>query len=183
MNSYQIEVLHKQGSKSHNYYESDYNFREQLVRKYAWAIPDDEAIKELVKLSPIFEVGAGNGYWAKLIAEAGGTVICYDICVPEETYFPVYLGGSEVVSKIGVDYDNCTLFLCWPPYNDSMASDCLKLYTGNKLVYIGEGYDGCTGDKMFHRILDKDWQLTKVIQLTQWQNIHDVMYIHERIVT
>ena len=35
--------------------------RDRLVVKYAWAIPNDEAIKTLVEHSPIVEIGCGTG--------------------------------------------------------------------------------------------------------------------------
>src|SRR3954447_23075729 len=43
--------------------------------KYAWAVPNEEAIDVLVEHSPLIEVGAGRGYWARLAAEAGADII------------------------------------------------------------------------------------------------------------
>jgi hypothetical protein len=152
-----------------------YKQRNTMVNKYAWAIPCDEAIEELVKLSPLVEIGAGTGYWAKLVKEAGGTIICYDIKPPELVWHDVNQCGTEAAER-KLD----TLFLCWPPYDDTMAHDCLKLYKGNKLVYIGEGYGGCTGCNLFHELLNNEWILVKRIYLPQWNGIHDSMYIYER---
>jgi hypothetical protein len=36
--------------------------RADLVHKYAWAIPNEEAIATIAALSPIVELGAGTGY-------------------------------------------------------------------------------------------------------------------------
>jgi hypothetical protein len=38
---------------------------EPLVKQYAWAVPDDKALNILREFSPLVEVGAGKGYWAR----------------------------------------------------------------------------------------------------------------------
>src|SRR5262249_51994941 len=52
--------------------------RQNLVRAYAWAVPDEEALRVCVKYSPLVEIGAGGGYWANLITQLGGKVHAYD---------------------------------------------------------------------------------------------------------
>jgi len=49
-----------------------------LTKHYSWAIPNQEAIDYLVSQSPIIEMGAGTGYWSKLISDSGGEVIAFD---------------------------------------------------------------------------------------------------------
>jgi hypothetical protein len=36
-------------------------------RKYAWAIPDERAIRAMYQYGPIVEIGAGKGYWGYLL--------------------------------------------------------------------------------------------------------------------
>jgi methylase of polypeptide subunit release factors len=45
---------------------------------YAFASPNSEALKALVKLSPIVEIGAGVGYWAALLRQQGAEVVAID---------------------------------------------------------------------------------------------------------
>lgn len=52
--------------------------RAELVRRYAWAVPDAAAIAALAARSPLVEIGAGTGYWARLLAAAGADIIAYD---------------------------------------------------------------------------------------------------------
>ena len=52
--------------------------RGELVKQYSWAIPNNKAIETIVKYSPIIEIGAGTGYWGRLISKAGGDIVCYD---------------------------------------------------------------------------------------------------------
>lgn len=53
----------------------DLGARERFCRTYTWAIPSQKAIQSIVKFSEgerIIEIGAGKGYWAKLINSFGG---------------------------------------------------------------------------------------------------------------
>ena len=42
-----------------------------LREKYAWACPDERALRALAHFAPggVVEIGAGRGYWAKLLRE------------------------------------------------------------------------------------------------------------------
>ena len=132
-------------------------------------------------------MGAGLGYWAKLISKAGGDIICFDA-------FPNKLGINHFHSssvnpyyeiKMGFPEDLCfhsnrTLFLCWPPYDNPMASDCLTHYKGSTVIYIGEGDGGCTADDNFHETLYKDFEEIECIFIPQWDGIHDSLTIYKR---
>lgn len=63
---------------SNNDFISRFSKREDLIKKYAFAIPDEFALQKLVEYSPIIEIGAGLGYWASLVNQMGGKVLCYD---------------------------------------------------------------------------------------------------------
>ena len=57
--------------------QNNHLLRQKLVRKFAWAIPDQKAINLCCKYSPLIEIGAGTGYWASLISKQNGKIICY----------------------------------------------------------------------------------------------------------
>ena len=50
------------------------------------------------------------------------------------------------------------LFLCWPSYAEPWAAQALACYTGDMLIYAGEGEGGCTADDEFFRLLDAEWE-------------------------
>jgi len=161
------------------------DIRTELVQKYSWAIPNNEAIQFLAKLF-LVEIGAGRGYWAHLINEVGGDIVAYDKYVKKgkvkvfqaldwvETYYPIAKGSYEA----GELHSDRTLFLCWPPYNTSMAYDCLNTYLksgGKQIVYIGEGDGGCTADDDFHNLLLDQMTLEKEIKIPQWRGVWDTL--------
>ena len=162
-----------------------YGGRSSLVRKYAWAVPNDEAIQKLVSLSPIVEVGAGTGYWAKLVSEAGGDVRAFDSSPPKfgvnryehtNAWFPVERGQANVASR----FAHRTLLLCWPPYNTGMATEALRAYNGKTVVFVGESQGGCTGNDEFHDMLKDRFNRVESVWLPCWSGIHDYMTIWNR---
>jgi hypothetical protein len=60
--------------------------------------------------------------------------------------------------------------------------NCLKLFRGNKVVFIGE-YDGyevsLNGDASFFSLLKKEWNVEKII-ITNWYGIHDELFLYSR---
>ena len=52
---------------------------ERLVDEYAWATPDNRAVRIIRYFSPIIEIGCGkNWYWAKLLRSVGVGILAYD---------------------------------------------------------------------------------------------------------
>lgn len=164
-------------------------YRDPLVRKYAWAIPGASAVERLVGLSPLIEIGAGNGYWAQVISRAGGFIEAYDRepgrhtrDAGEDVWYPVIQGGVERITE---RHRRHTLFLCWPPYDDSMAADALCQFMdmgGCTVAYVGEGWGGCTGDALFHGLLseffEQDYDMG--CSVPQWSGLHDSLEVWRR---
>ena len=170
-------------------YVPSFAARDKLVRMYAWAIPTEDALKVICKYSPIVEIGAGTGYWAYLLKKMGADVVCYDLPTGtiesisefrmrhmEHIWHPITIGNEESVKK----HEDRTLFLCWPPYDEPMAYNCLKKYKGKTFVYIGEGYGNCTGDNKFHRELERNWNEVERCEIVVWNNIYDRLIVYTR---
>lgn len=161
------------------------NVRVSLVPIYGFAVPNAQAIDRLVSLSPIVEIGAGTGYWAAMVTDAGGTVVAYDLyppCTSENPYalqaqwHPVLEGGADWIPE----HPHSTLFLCWPPEANDMAADALWEYAGDTFVYVGEPRGERTATPAFFDLLDRDWRLDEYIPLPQWSTCLDGMYIYVR---
>jgi hypothetical protein len=160
--------------------------RTDLVLKYSMAVPTQEALDALARYAPLIEIGAGGGYWAYLLRKQGVDILPYDIDPPSEhnnTYrdgplewVPILKGGPKKIKE----HPDRTLFLCWPPYGESMAVKCLKYYEGDVLIYIGEPGGGCTANDAFYELLRKQFSLEDYIEIPQWEGVHDVMSVWRR---
>ena len=162
--------------------------RKELRRKYAYAIPSREALEAIAIYSPIIEVGAGGGYWAWCLAARGVDIIATDTAAPRDnrTWFGGEESWHEVIVMDGPEAAKCysdrALFLCWPIYAELMAYETIKSYVeagGSILIYIGEGFGGCTGSDTFFEFI---WEvLTEIrhIPLPQWYGLHDNLWIYQ----
>lgn len=197
MNSYQAEAealgVRVQGGSRRDYFAFDIEearaieHRRVLTCKYAWAIPNHEVIEAIAHCSPLIEIGAGKGYWASLLTEAGADVVCFDTLPPgtetgqniyidqEPAFHDVTVGGPEQVAL----HPGRTLFLCWPPYSAPMAAECLDDYQGERLCFVGEGPGGCTGDDRFWDQMES-WETESVVWLPQWYGIRDCLVVYRR---
>jgi len=162
----------------------DYKVRDVLVKKYAWAIPDNAAIEAIKSLGKaILEIGAGSGYWARVLSEAGISVTCFDALTGQysftENWFEVNKGSIEQIKG----NSDKALMLCWPNYDEPFAYDAAIEYMeqgGNTLIYIGESQGGCTADDKFFELMRKEWVVKQEVMIPNWFGIHDSLVIYTR---
>lgn len=143
---------------------SDAPGRDELVSRYGFAVPDDAALELVARHAPegVVELGAGLGYWARLLADRGTDVVAYDLAPPPspdnqwfsgaQPWFPVAAGDERIVSE----HPGRTLLLVWPTRNESWGADAALLHAaagGRRLVYVGEPPGGRTGDARLHAAL------------------------------
>lgn len=167
--------------------------RDFLRQKYAYAIPNIEAIEVICSHSPIMEIGSGTGYWASLIDQEGGEIIATEIAGKNPyfkdrkedgyigSFYPVKLLDEQAISVP----DIFTLFICWPPYVSEedpydMAFEYLNLYRGDVFIYIGESRGGCTGGDDLFELLEQKWHLERTVFIPQYPAIHDFLAVYRR---
>jgi len=144
--------------------------RERLVEEYAWAVPNAAAIAAVADEGPILEVGAGGGYWAMLLRQAGVDVIATDPDPPTERWSPVApVRAQDVVA----DHPDRALLLVWPSGGDRWAAEALAGYEGDTCIYVGEGPGGATADEQFHRLLREHWRRERTVDVPQYPGIRD----------
>jgi len=163
-----------------------YSFRKELVAKFSWAIPNDEAIhaiKTLVeqnKLAGLIEIGAGSGYWAWMLEQVSVNTIPIDSFDWEihrnvKHWVPIIHGGPSEAAL----HSNRALFLCWPPI-DEMGLRALECFAGEWVVLVGENEGGCTGtDEMWEK-LSSDFDLVSEHNLHQFPGIYDHLMLYKR---
>lgn len=135
--------------------------RQRLVRRYAYGIPNDDALDAIAAASPrgLVELGAGTGYWARLLHERGVDVVAYDLWpassgrnrfVDDDVqWFPVQEGDERTAAR----HADRTLLLVWPTWNETWPADAVAAFHaagGSTLVFVGEGPGGLTGDGVLH---------------------------------
>lgn len=152
--------------------------REKFCEQFAWAIPDPKSLDFVAKQlgDRAVEMGAGTGYWAAQLALHGVRVDAYDMR-PRPIYYPVCTGAPVVLQR----YD-MPLLLCWPPYHDPMAADCLRHYRGKTLVYIGcvGAENGCNADNVFWQRLKQDWRMIATHAIERWYGCYDRIVVYQR---
>lgn len=164
-------------------WDGEKDHRREMVARYAWAIPSDLVIEKMVEFSPKYvEIGAGQGYWAKALTEAGAKVYAYDdgSWKYRPVWFDVQEGGPEKI-RDHVDADTA-LLLVWPDYEGNLASDSLETYLqegGDKLVYVGEQEYGCTANDKFFEDLEA-MTLEDVERIPRWYGLNDRAYFYRK---
>jgi len=164
--------------------------REVAVHRFAWAIPNLNALREIARHGSIIELGSGNGYWAWLLRKMGVNILACDPLAAGEpdsyrdegttAWTEILAAGPEILSAAA--HRERTLFLCWPPPFSSMAADCLKLYQGDRLLYVGEEPGGCCGDEEFEELIKRDWVVEKRVNIPRWPSplVKDLLFVYRR---
>ena len=164
--------------------------RRELAARFAWAIPDDDALDLLARHAPLVECGAGMGYWTALLRLRGVDAVAYDLVPPSaravngfhrragEPWTHVERGSSVAAVRRHPDR---VLFLCWPPLADDAASyEPLRAYRGDTLIYVGERGEGVTGSVRFQRELELNWSLVEQVELPRWPWLRDCLMVFRR---
>ena len=132
---------------------------EDAQEKYAWAIPDERALKICAAFSPLVEIGAGAGYWARLLRDMGVVVHAFDCDVGDKTraagvlapaWTSVEKGGPEKLTR----HKKAALLLLYPDdlspgghredeeeqdaEPEQLSTACLRAYEGDTVIHVGE---------------------------------------------
>lgn len=159
--------------------------RDLGINRYGFAILTEDTIERLRVYAPILEIGAGLGYWAYEFQKLG---VDYVATEPSPLSFGTYFKKStlwiemerlEACAAI-LKYPERALLICWPSYQGDWATAALRAYTGPTVIYVGEGYKGCTGDNEFHELLYKSWEEIEEIEIPQWFGLHDRIWVYSR---
>ena len=160
------------------------DYRAEAIRRFGFAILTDAAVQGLLAYSPLLEVGAGACYWAHELKIAGADIIATDpdplSCVrfePMKLWLePERLTALEAIAK----YPSRTLMMVWPSLRDSWAYDALEAYRGDRFIYCGEGWGGCTADDAFHELLDRGWVEERNFDIPSWFGVNDYCSAYRR---
>ena len=153
--------------------ESYKKTRKELCTKYSYSVPTEEAILKISEWASdeIFDWGSGSGYWAWLLSQVGSKVTCLDNKPPPYSWMPI--------DKSAVPHDyHQTLMIGWPERDSNSSLNVLLSYKGQKLIYIGELFRGCAIPNFFAALFQQ-WDLVEMINIPQWYNRTDKVYLFE----
>jgi hypothetical protein len=154
--------------------------RQYLATHYTWSIISPGDIGWMSKVLDgrgVVEVGAGTGYRAWQLEQAGIDVAAYDPFPPSEENryckggpYTTVLSGDASAAK---HHPDRALLMVWPPYGGHSARHALSVYTGDLLIYAGEGFGGCTADDDFYELLAAEWtEVSSSPCHVTWWGIH-----------
>lgn len=170
-----------------------------LWRTYTWGIvPSNDDARFIARFSPLLEIGAGSGYWARLISQAGAKIDAYDALIPgsnvipldlvEKTqerfankmWYPVKRGNCAVIKQD--KYNGWTLLMIRPPSNPDlkhMALDCISQYKGDVFVYAGE-IRGSNASTEFFDHLDAHFDMVDAKRCIQTSSYPNFIIVYAR---
>lgn len=180
--------------------------RRRAVDAWSWAIPNDAALNALAGLGRLVEMGAGTGYWSRLLRQRGVDVIAYDRA--PGTGCTWYRDGglgpvqhTEVVRaepEVLRAHPDRALLLVWPPFVShenvddadfvSFGRRCLRVYRGATVAYVGEprrvrgdgNRAGWTADDTFFDDLHRDFATVQWVSIPRWPGLQDALWILRR---
>jgi GNAT superfamily N-acetyltransferase len=157
----------------------DIRRRDKFTKNVSWAIPTENVIKKIKNFiggSRVLEIAAGRGLWSKILQNYGVHVTPIDNFSgygnkninKEQLYTKIpYMTSEDAVKTYSAD----VLLIIWPPYECDMAANAVKLFKGNKIIYIGEGSGGCNANDDFFGTLGGNWQEVDKIGKGYWKKV------------
>lgn len=170
------------------------HYRDEAIQRFSFAILDRATVDLLIPHGPYLEVGCGTGYWAYELRKAGVRVVAVDPqplsdtrMVPTRMWtdiLPITAKDAIRLYKPDIQYakEPLTLLTVWPS-STGWPAKALSDYRragGQKVVYVGEGSGGCTGNDVFHEQLDEYWEEVECHTIPQWFDSNDYLTVYRR---
>lgn len=162
-------------------------------------LPTDAALDVLTDMH-LLEIGAGSGYWAHVITEAGGDIIPTDIRPPEiaadatppvttqtivsvkdgeqiESDETLWADVREADHQVITDYPDRDVLLCHPEAFEWTLEVLELLGAEQRLVLVAEWYPGHDAVPKFFQRLDQEWELDETFPVLDWASMHARGYV------
>ena len=174
-----------------------------MQTRYSWGIPNDAALDTIAEHSPngVVEIGAGGGYWAKLLRERGVDVAAFDADPPPGNTYWCSTSWSDVVTGDHTNvarFPDRTLLLVWPCNGLDWTHEVIELYQGDTVIFVGER--AFSGSDRMHQLLGWDTECWhdeddtcdceppadalftrgKEVDIPQWSGLRDYLIVFDR---
>jgi hypothetical protein len=165
--------------KCHSFY--NYEYRNEATSRGMWAVIDEIWTKDLalwLGKRKCLEIMAGHGWLSKALNDYGVNIKSTD----DQSWvgcrhskgkpFSIVenLDGMSAVKKYS---DAEVLIVSWPPYEDpEIEYICEEWGSDRPIIYIGEGWGGCTATDEFHENFKEDESVPD-FDMKSWSGIND----------
>jgi hypothetical protein len=157
--------------------------REDYIEKFGFSLLCFDAIEAIRPYAPLVELGAGSGYWSYELQKFGVDVVATDEM--GELFYSFRKGGQtrwaekyvEIEKLNAVEairkYPNRVPLIVWPSLGEPWAADALDIYTGNVVIYFGEGHGNACADDRFHETLDQRFADQRFVKMPHFWGCYD----------
>jgi len=133
---------------------------QMMLKGFLMKIPDwitkyTNTLNELHQTGcKVVELGAGSGFLAACIMANSNKPINYlatDAMKGDDTFTKTYFKVQKLnhIEALTKNPDADVLIINWPTYQNKWASEALRKFEGDIVIYIGEGMGGCNADDVF----------------------------------
>lgn len=155
--------------------------RDYFIGEFGFAIACLEALAAIIAGGPLVEIGAGTGYWSRLIFALGGDVVASDTFADNYlgwahgAYFPMLrMAGKTAVRR----HPERNVLCVWPSLGATWFRQALKaMRVGRRLFYVEED---CTADDSARGLLADFFVEEDSIRIPCWPGMHDRLTIYRK---
>jgi len=149
---------------------------------YAYAVPDRPALDALAEEGPLVEIGAGLGYWARLLRDLGADVAAYDHEPPGTNswtadappWTPVALGDDERLAA----HPDRTWFVCWPE-RPGFLPHALRRLRPACVALVTDGPDPSGSDSLY-AALNACYRPARTLDVPRFPGRYDRLTVWQR---
>jgi hypothetical protein len=164
---------------------------------YGYVIPTYKTMKELACLLQkwaddtdlcIVSIGCDKALVEHtLMRMTSLPIICTDI-TPYDSTILVDSDSYECINPkdatLKYSQSHSCLITVWPLYDHASDAICDAIKLGcpwEYIIYIGEGEGGCTGDDLFHSVLETKYEEIQHGECVNWEDFHGRVFVYRLI--
>lgn len=148
--------------------------RRIFIKQFGFSVPSAEAIEILSKHQPILEIGAGTGYWSRLLNLNQIDVIATDPQLSNpggfqhQAYFPcLKLDAVQAISH----HSGRNIFCSWPSLNENWLKEAAKLLDKDQFLFAVYE-EACANEETWDYIRENFEEICD-LELISWYWTHD----------
>lgn len=164
----------------------------QFSKRISWTIPSRQLINNctsFIGVNEVLSVASGQGLVEHLLQLKNVNIHATDAFIDDRNrkclITPLFCDVEHLdyVKAIKKYKTSKILMINWPQQYSEMARDALRMFKGNKFIYIGEEKTGCTATDGFFDEVKKKWKCIKRFNMPHFDTcdrILDICHFYKR---